>query len=208
MADESEHTPDIQYWINRLQAGDTSARNQLLTCACQRLRRLTRKLLKGYPRVRWWEETDDVLDSAIVRLCRAFEQVIPRSARDFFCLAARHIRWELIDLARHYYGPEGMGANLVSLDEGNSSDSTPRRAFDKADTSHEPNRLAVWSEFHQHVEALPEEEREVFDLLWYHGLTQDEAAAVLGVCLGTVKSRWRKARRKVYQALKGELPGS
>jgi hypothetical protein len=33
-----------------LKAGDESARKELLNCACERLARLTRKMLKAYPR--------------------------------------------------------------------------------------------------------------------------------------------------------------
>ena len=45
----------------------------------------------------------------------------------------------------------------------------------------EPATLAAWEAFHRQVEALPEEEREVFDLVWYQGLKHTEAAALLGV---------------------------
>jgi DNA-directed RNA polymerase specialized sigma24 family protein len=34
-----------------------------------------------------------------------------------------------------------------------------------------------------------------------------EAAAVIGVSDRTVKSRWRAARLKLYEALGGQLPG-
>ena len=45
--------------------------------------------------------------------------------------------------------------------------------------------------------------RAAFDLLWYQGLTQAEAAALLGVAVPTVKLRWLKARLRVQQALGG-----
>jgi RNA polymerase sigma-70 factor (ECF subfamily) len=51
------------------------------------------------------------------------------------------------------------------------------------------------------VEALPEPERAAFDLLWYQGLTQEEAAQVLGVSISTVKRRWLDARLSLQQAL-------
>jgi RNA polymerase sigma-70 factor (ECF subfamily) len=54
---------------------------------------------------------------------------------------------------------------------------------------------------------MPDDEREVFDLLWYQGLTQVEAAAVIGVTDRTVKSRWRSARLRLHEALGGQLPG-
>ena len=42
----------------------------------------------------------------------------PDSTRAFFGLAAEQMRRELLDLARHYYGPEGEGANHDSVGRG------------------------------------------------------------------------------------------
>ncbi len=63
-----------------------------------------------------------------------------------------------------------------------------------AGNSNGPLALAAWREFHERVESLPEEQREVFDLLWYQELSQAEAANVLGVAVPTVKRRWRDAK--------------
>ncbi len=49
--------------------------------------------------------------------------------------------------------------------------------------------------------------REVFGLIWYHGLTQREAAAVLDVSERTVRGRWQEARLAMRRALGGQLPG-
>ena len=73
----------------------------------------------------------------------------------------------------------GLGANYASW--AGSGDEMPAPDLEVADTTYEPGRLAEWTGFHAQVEALPEEEREVFDLLFYQGLPQAEAAAVLGV---------------------------
>jgi RNA polymerase sigma factor (sigma-70 family) len=70
----------------------------------------------------------------------------------------------------------------------------------------QPDRLAAWTEFHEQVERLPEEEREVFSLLWYKGLSQAEAAEVLGVSDRTIKRRWQSARLHLHEALGGQLP--
>src|SRR6266852_3996422 len=188
----SRQTEQLQIWIDRLQAGDLTAREHLLGHACERLRRLTRKMLKGFARVKRWELTDDVLQNALLRLWTALGQTTPRTARAFYTLAALQIRRELIDLARQYYGPKGIGTNLASKLRSNGSSSTP--PADVADSTFEPSRLAIWSEFHERVDTLPEEEREVFDLLWYQGLTQDEAAALLGISEATLKRRWLAAR--------------
>jgi RNA polymerase sigma factor (sigma-70 family) len=60
----------------------------------------------------------------------------------------------------------------------------------------------MWGDFHDKVEALPDEEREVVELLWYQDLPQHEAAEVLGVDPSTVKRRWRAARQKLAAVLR------
>ncbi len=202
----SQQIEQLQVWIDRMQAGDPTARDQLLGHACERLRRLTRKMLKDFARVKRWELTDDVLQNAMLRLWTALGQVKPRSARDFYTLAALQIRRELIDLVRQYYGPKGIGANQASNVQLDSSAGTP--PADVANSTLEPSQLAIWSEFHERVDTLPEEEREVFDLLWYQGLTQADAAALLGISEATLRRRWLAARERLHRALKGELPGS
>src|SRR5438445_6691932 len=108
--------PTVQLlgWLERMRAGDLTAREALFGHVCERLRRLTRKMLKGYPGVQRWAETDDVLQNALLRLLRALNEVQPSSAREFLGLAATQIRRELLDLARHFYGPHGTGANYAS----------------------------------------------------------------------------------------------
>jgi RNA polymerase sigma-70 factor (ECF subfamily) len=201
-------TIQIQVCLDRLQAGDVTARDELVKCACERLERLTRKMLRDYPGVRRYEETSDVRQNASVRLWRSLQKVSPPSVRDFFRLAALHIRRELIDLARHHFGPESSGAHHATpapaKDLGHESTALP--AYEKPDSTEEPEHLATWEEFHRQADALPDEEREVFDLLWYQGLPQAEAAMVLGVSQRTVKRRWQAARLQLHEALKGELP--
>jgi RNA polymerase sigma-70 factor (ECF subfamily) len=208
MAEASHQPGQCEAWIERLQAGDETARAGLLGHACDQLRSLTRKMLRDFARVRRWEETDDVLQNALVRLWNALRQVTPRSVRDFYALASLQIRRVLIDLARQYYGPEGLGANQTSYLEGDNSEGGPRAAPDRADTTYDPGRLAVWSEFHRRVDTLPEEEREAFDLLWYQEVPQLEAARLLGISEATLRRRWLSARRRLHEFLTGALPNT
>jgi RNA polymerase sigma factor (sigma-70 family) len=197
----------IQGCIDRIRTGDESARAELLSCASNRLARMARKMLKGYPGVARWEEGDDIAQNAMIRLDRALRAVAPPTARDFFRLAAAEVRRELIDLARHYYGPRGLGAHHSSQEEhvGSSADGEARAAS-APDTTNDPGELAAWAEFHSAVDALDESDRELFDLLWYQGLTQVEAARVLGVTERTVNSRWLVARVHLSDSLGGQLP--
>jgi RNA polymerase sigma-70 factor (ECF subfamily) len=195
-------TSELQVWIDRMNAGEALARDELINRACERLLRLTRKMFHDFGRLKPWEETDDVFQNAVLRLLRALQVAPPASVAEFFRLAAVQIRRELIDLTRHYYGPAAPGPWQATPGERDESGNTPPPPFDKPCSTNEPSRLAMWSEFHAQVEGLPQDERDVFDLLWYQGLTQAEAAAVLDISLRTVKRRWLAARVGLGAALK------
>jgi RNA polymerase sigma factor (sigma-70 family) len=202
---QKNQSSDIQACLERLRRGDQSAQSALLECACDRLVRLARRMLKGFPRVHRWEETDDVLQNALVRLRRALETTSPASVQSFINLAAVQIRRELIDLARHYNGPHGIGANHESQTQTNGSGESPVQRV-AADETNDPEHFEAWTRFHRSVESLDGEDREVFDLLWYQGLTQGEAAEILGVSEKTVNRRWVAARMRLGMALGGQLP--
>jgi RNA polymerase sigma-70 factor (ECF subfamily) len=204
MAELSSQTLQLQAHLDRMRAGDLAARDELFRQVCGRLERLTRKMLKGFPGVKRWTQTDDVLQSALIRLLRALQEVRPASMREFFALTTEQIRRELLDLARHYYGPEGEGAHHASQAGDNSA---ARPAYDKPDDSRDPSVLAALGEFHQQVSRLPPDEREVVNLLFYQELTQAEAAEVLGVTVRTVQRRWQSALLKLHDILKAQWPG-
>jgi RNA polymerase sigma-70 factor (ECF subfamily) len=198
---------ELQRCIDRLLIGDDGARDALIDNACERLLQLTRKMLRDFPSVHRWEDTDDVFQNAVLRLCCALKQVTPKNVNEFIGLAALQIRRELVDLARHYYGPEGHGAHHHSdLEDRNASDFS-RRGFQALESTMEPRKLAMWAEFHLRVSALPKEECQLFDMLWYQGLPQQEVAVLLGVTERTIQRRWQQVRIKIHGEIKGSLPG-
>lgn len=170
---------------------DPDARNELLRRVGEALRRMASQLLGAYPAVGRWEETGDVLNAAVIRLLRAMEEVSPETPRQFFALAALQIRRELIDLARKYRGPEGLGKNHASRADG----------FDAAAPADSCD-LDRWREFHERIADLPPKECEVMDLLYYQELPQAEAAAVLGVSLRVLQRRWQDARLRLNRLLR------
>jgi RNA polymerase sigma-70 factor (ECF subfamily) len=198
------NTSRIQDCLNGLRPDDPAARQAVLAISQERLRLLVRRMLRRYPGVRRWEETDDVLQNVLIRLDRMLKGVRVDAVADYLRLAATHIRRELIDLARHYSGPRGLGANHATPAHGGAGP-PDTVAEPSADSSGDPARLALWTEFHRQIGLLPEEEREVFDLHWYHGLTQAEAAALLGISLATVKRRWLSSRRKLTEVFGEDL---
>src|SRR5438067_153673 len=173
MNDSSLQTPQLLDWLERIRGGDAAARDELLGRVCGRLERLARKMLRGYPNVRRWADTDDVLQNALLRLLRSLEKTEPESVRAFFGLAAEHLRRELIDLARHFYGPHGLGRHCggsLGVQESQGPNREPAAPADSAAD------LERWCAFHEGVERLPTEEREVVGLIFYHDWTQTEVA--------------------------------
>jgi RNA polymerase sigma factor (sigma-70 family) len=198
-------TVELQRWLDLLRSGDDRGRRELISHACERLRKLTRHMLKGFPQVKRWEQTDDVLQNALMRLYRALADVTPESLRHFYYLAALQIRRELLDLAKHHFGPEGQGTKHHTSEAKADDAHDPLEV--QVDEAEEPSTLEGWTEFHAQVERLPEAEQELFNLVWYEGLSQNEAAQVLHLSLRTVKRRWQTARLLLYQALHGNRPG-
>jgi RNA polymerase sigma-70 factor (ECF subfamily) len=198
----------IQPLVERLMAGDMSARDELIEATCDRLLRLTRSIKHGYGAVGRWEQTEDVFQRAVMRLYQSLAEVPLVDARHFLRLAALQIRRELTDLARHYAGPQGMGAHYrTQLHPGGETTAAPP-AYEGAAVTDDPVGLAQWNEFHQAIQQLPDEQRETVELLFYHGLGQQQAADLMGISVRTVKRHWREARLALHDLLDGRMPGT
>ncbi|EAQ80644.1 hypothetical protein DSM3645_14900 [Blastopirellula marina DSM 3645] len=163
-----------------------AAYDLILERALERLQRQTKTMMRSYPRLCRWEQTDDVFQEAVIRLYRSLKKVKPQSARHFFNLATLQIRRTLIDLARHHLGPLAEAANHEShfaLAE------LPRQGADEG-----PLSLLQWAEFHEAIDKLPEDPRETFSLIWYAGMSHGDAAQLLGVSTKTIQRRFLHAR--------------
>ncbi len=189
---------ELNRLLDRAGAGDANARHELLAFTERRLMRLTRQMLSSYPRLRRWEETDDVFQTAVIRFHKALRDVAPESIEHFFGLAATQVRRTLIDLTRHYFGPQGHGANHASDISGgiNEKSAVAQQSPDDSAVSFE-----FWNRFHQSAVDLPDEERTVFELIWYGGLEQKDVAETLGISISTVQRRWYRSRHLLHQRL-------
>jgi RNA polymerase sigma-70 factor (ECF subfamily) len=186
--------------LARLRAGNRAVLNELVAHTYDRLRRRAHRMLRDFPGVGRWEQTDDVLQGALIRLSKALDAEPPESARHFYNLAALQIWRELLDLTDRYQGPLGVGANHRTDPIGGALGGAAGRAD-------EPSSLAEWGEFHRAVERLPDEYREVFGLRWYNGLTHEEVAGVLGVSVKTAKRRYMMAKLLLQRTWGGGPPG-
>ena len=192
MSNPTLDTVALRGLLPRLQANDPAARDELLRACERRLEALTRKLLRGFPNVKRWEDTGDVYQNAAPKLLRALEKLPVADTRAFFALAARIIRNQLIDRARHYYGPNGLGANHDSRDPAHAA-------------APDPAALDRLTALHEAIERLPADQREVVDLVYYHEWPQDRIAELLGVSTRTVRRLWSKALGRLGELL-GDRP--
>jgi RNA polymerase sigma factor (sigma-70 family) len=197
---ESLKTTELHDLVDRIQAGDRAAADDLIRRSAERLENLASQMLRDFPSVRRWEQTGDVLNSALTRLLRTLREVTPGSVAGFFRLAAQAVRRELLDMARHYTGPHGAGTNHDS--QAGEPPNQPHWATAPA----EVRNLERWAAFHEAVENLPEPDRELIELGYYEGLERDEIARLLGVDEKTIRRRWHRATRLLAEALGDEIP--
>jgi RNA polymerase sigma factor (sigma-70 family) len=198
MPDPDLDTVVMQNCLDRWRAGDKGAADDLLRKSGVRLEKLARRMARSFPNVRSVVEVEDVLQNSLMRLLRTLLTLRPTSTRDFFNLAAVHIRRELLDLARSY-----RNRHTVPLDPSDSSAQSPAEPAAPDDAGPESDR---WVRFHEAVELLPVEEREVVGLVFYHGWTQDKIAELFQVDERTIRRRWASACQRLRQVV-GGVPG-
>src|SRR5262245_58287034 len=191
---EEPTTAVIQRYVDALPGDATGepAVRELLEQAAGRLRLLCATLLhKSYPRLTRPPvnlETDDLLDGVVAGLLAALRTTRPRTVRQFFALACQHMRWQLNDQARR-------------LDERPAAAALPEAGVAAPPASTASGLTPDGRRMLEAIDGLPEDEREVFDLVGLQGLTHSEAAGVVGVSEKTVQRRLNRARLLLAEQL-------
>jgi RNA polymerase sigma-70 factor (ECF subfamily) len=198
--DEKPTTAVVQRYLDAV-PGDSDSEpmiRELLERAVGRLRLLCATLLhKSYPRLTRPPgnlETDELLGGVVAGLLAALRTTRPPTVRRFFALANQHIRWQLNDLARRL--DERPAAALAE------SEVAAPPASAASGLSPDARRML------EAIEALPEDEREVFDLVGIQGLTHAEAASVVGVSEKSVQRRLSRARLLLAERLSDLRPAT
>ncbi|HET6572581.1 MAG TPA: sigma-70 family RNA polymerase sigma factor [Fimbriiglobus sp.] len=192
----NEQSALLRSLLARCEGGDESARRELIDRTYERLRRLAAVILnESFPRLKDTPallDTTDVTNEAALKLYEALAEIRPATGRDFFRLAAQRIRWLLLDQAKR-----------IDREGGRPTAGRPDSSPPDGSKPDLPPALAA---LYEQIEQLPEQEREVVDLLYFHGLTQAEAATYLDVSERTIRRRWTVAKVQLYEGLKFLLP--
>ncbi len=196
---EDRTTAVVQRYLIELK-GDTPSEpvvRALLDRALRRLELLCTNLMRrSYPRLMRPPtnlQPDEMLGAVVERLLKAMRGARPQTVRQFFALANQHMRWELNDLARRLDGQPGV----VELRE----DLVPSPDSRGSVLGPDSRRML------EAIENLPEEEREAFCLVRIQGLTQPEAAEMLGVSIKTVQRRLNRGLLILAKELDDLRPG-
>ena len=180
---------DVTRILEAAQQGDPTAADQLLPLVYEELRRLAAHKMANEAAGQTLQPTA-LVHEAWLRLVGNQNQKWDGRAH-FFAAAAEAMRRILIDRARRKravrHGGEQQRVDLQEVDLAAPSDDDQLLAVNDA-----LDKLAA-----QH-----KEEAELVKLRYFVGMTNEEAAEVLGISVRTAKYYWTHARAWLYRELK------
>jgi RNA polymerase sigma factor (sigma-70 family) len=196
--------------LSRIAAGlddPAAARAEIFALAFERMQVLTARMIRGFPAVRRWDDTADIVQSAALRLHRSLADVELRDGRHLLRLMALQVRRELIDLTRKYSSPDSAAAHHETNSFTTAVDGDAMKSELAVDPKIESiDRMESWTRLHDAVGELPPDDREIFDLVWFLGATQKDIATLTDMSPRTVRRRWEDIKRRLLARLDGEFP--
>jgi RNA polymerase sigma factor (TIGR02999 family) len=179
---------DVTQLLNAIDQGDPYAAGQLLPLVYDELRRLAGALVAG-------EKPGQTLDATAL-VHEAFLRLVGdrqfADHRHFFRVAAEAMRRILIDHARQRRRLlHGGGRGRVSLSEAEPAAEAPA------------DELLALDEALDRFAAVDPVKAELVKLRYFGGLSEEEAAAALGISRATASRCWTYARAWLIDALDG-----
>jgi len=180
-----EKMGDITLLLHQWRSGSRTAENELFALVLPNLRRLAHYLMKGERKGHSLQATE-LVDQIYMRLVAAKDRDW-RSRQHFFAISARAMRHYLIDHARGR--PDAEFVPLEGVEKLFPADSA------KVDLALTVDRL-----LNELAEAKPEW-CTLVELKYFLGVTDDEAAEMLGLKLRTTQRMWRDARQWLFERM-------
>jgi RNA polymerase sigma factor (TIGR02999 family) len=175
--------------LSAIEQGDLHAAEQLLPLVYDELRRLaTVKLAKEKPGQTL--EATALVHEAYVRLVGVAEPRVYRDRRHFFAAAASAMRRILIDQARRKQTEKHGG-------------SRPRQELVDVAAPEPSDELLALNEALDRLASEDSVKAHLVELRYFAGLTNDQAADVLGISASTADRHWAYARAWLQTAVRG-----
>jgi RNA polymerase sigma factor (TIGR02999 family) len=180
-----EKTGDITQLLHQWSEGNRSAENELFALVLPNLRRLAHHLMKGERKGHSLQATE-LVDQIYLRLVSAKNRDW-QNRQHFFAIAARAMRRYLIDHARGR-----PNAEFVAIEGIENLLPASSAQLDVAVTI---DRL---------LEQLAKTKPEwctLVEVKYFLGLTDEEAAEMLGLKIRTMQRMWRDARQWLFEQM-------
>jgi RNA polymerase sigma-70 factor (ECF subfamily) len=185
--------------VDRFKGGDSTAFDQLVTRYWDRIYAMTNQLLRNS------QDAEEVTQDAFIRAHRGLGNFRGDSA---FSTWLYQIATNLAR-NRYWYWWRRKRDKSVSFDAPISSDNDSTIAELIPAEQETPEDATVTQEFVNRVgvcmELLNEKHREILILRNVQSLSYEEIAEILGISIGTVKSRIARARESLREKLGGEF---
>ena len=179
---EQNGNGEITMLLRAWAAGDRTVENELFNLLLPHLRRVARALLSKERRGHPWQATE-LVDEVYSALVRAKDRDW-RDRAHFFAIAARAMKWRLIDEGRK------PRPDYVPMDD---------LSFPLRGGSANLNLAIDIDRLRDELAATHPDWCMVVEVKCYLGLTDQEAADVLGMPLRTLQRMWRDARRWLFE---------
>ncbi|HMV85659.1 MAG TPA: sigma-70 family RNA polymerase sigma factor [Blastocatellia bacterium] len=189
----SSSLPEITLLLGEWRKGDQAALDLLTRAVQVELRQIAQRALRRQPRGQTLQ-TADLVNEAYLRLLGQ-ANVDWQNRAHFFAVAARVMRFVLVDHARARQMAKRSSGEQVSLDEivTVTPDKTEGRVDDLLALNDALERLATFDE----------QKSRIVEMRYFAGMSVDEVAEALGISGITVKREWARARAWLYRELGG-----
>jgi len=161
---------------------DAEALAKIMPEIYEELRRLAASYLRGERSEHTLQRTA-LVHEAYLRLAEQRHEAAWQNRAHFFAVAAQQLRRILVDHARRRESEKRGGVSVTfSLDQADGA------------VIYRDDRLLALDEALARLEFLDERAAKVTELRYFGGLSEDEAAQMLGISLRTAKRDWTAAR--------------
>jgi len=179
---------EVTNLLLELKRGNKEAEGLLIPLVYKELRRIAAKYIRRESPGHSLQATA-LVHEAYIRLIN-IREVDWQSRSHFFAVSATLMRRILVDHARAIHARKrGSGWDPVSLNEALLP--SPERAPEILALDEALNKLA----------SFDERQSKIVELRFFAGMSEDEAASVLGISARTVKRDWRIAKAWLFREL-------